>query len=873
MNRRRLPSAEGVLIVLLLIVALSLRLTKVNWDDGHAAHPDERHIVMVTAVLHWPERLTDLLNPRTSTLNPFSRPDDTGALQPSSFAYGHLPLYLLKGVSSGLQWLSRPARALFGEDAAVSRTLLRMTDHLHMTLVGRVLSALFDTGTVLLLYLLGRRLFGRIAGLLAATLLTFTVLHVQLGHFYTSETLLVFFIVLTLYWLVRLADGGGRREALWAGAAFGLALACKTTAAPLGLAWLLAFALRQRRPDARHTTRLMLASAAMGAAVFAVVSPYVLLDLRLFLQSIQFETNMVRGVYDLPYTRQYRRTPQYLYQVVQQLRWGMGWLPGLLAFSALAWATWRFIKRSGSHGEAILIAWCLPYFLLTGSFMVKFMRYMSPLVPLLYVLAGGMVVYLAARLPRWRYVVWAVAGAAVAYAVLWTAAFTSIYSRPFSRHEASIWIYRNIPTTAVITDEVWDDQLPYGLVVDGEARSAGNYTSVDFPLQEPDDTAKVDMLVDRLTQADYIIVTSNRFYGWLPRLRDRYPVSNRYYDLLFSGELGFDLVSEFASYPSLGPLIFDDDAADESFTVYDHPKVLIFQKREQLSESVLRGYFMDALAESGERVEERGLLLPEPVYQYPSVSPGGWASWAQDGLGAVVWWWLVVTAVGLAAWPLLYLVAGRLWAGAWPFARAFGLLLVANLPWLLTSAGVNANSPRWFAAALLLVAGASAALGWRQRSRLRSFLAERWREVAVAEGLALAAYLGFTLIRVIDPDLWHPWWGGERPMEMGFLLAILKSGQFPPYDPFYAGGYINYYYYGIYLVSALVKLSGVPAEVAFNLALASTYSATLVAAAALGASLARRRRLLAAVWSALLVVVLGNLEGGIQLLRSWAAVG
>ncbi|MGQ9555475.1 MAG: hypothetical protein ACUVWR_15340 [Anaerolineae bacterium] len=187
MQMHRRSRAEAIVLALLVLVGLSLRLTKINWDEGHAAHPDERHIVMVTATLQWPERWQDLLNPRTTTLSPFSRPDGTGQRQPERFAYGHFPLYLLKAVTSGLQSLSRPLRHILGPDGPVVRELMRMNDHWHMTLAGRVISALFDTGTLLLAYALGRRLFGRQAGLLAAALLTFTVLHIQLGHFFAVD--------------------------------------------------------------------------------------------------------------------------------------------------------------------------------------------------------------------------------------------------------------------------------------------------------------------------------------------------------------------------------------------------------------------------------------------------------------------------------------------------------------------------------------------------------------------------------------------------------------------------------------------------------------------------------------------------------------
>jgi hypothetical protein len=82
----------------------------------------------------------------------------------------------------------------------------------------------------------------------------------------------------------------------------------------------------------------------------------------------------------------------------------------------------------------------------------------------------------------------------------------------------------------------------------------------------------------RLANVDYILMddTFLQFYSHLPA--DRHGVVKQYYDDLFSGRLGFRLMQTFKTYPAIGPFTINDDSAELSFRLFDHPRVFIFER-------------------------------------------------------------------------------------------------------------------------------------------------------------------------------------------------------------------------------------------------------------------------------------------------------
>jgi len=109
------------------------------------------------------------------------------------------------------------------------------------------------------------------------------------------------------------------------------------------------------------------------------------------------------------------------------------------------------------------------------------------------------------------------------------------------------------------------------------------------------------------------------------------------------------------------------------------------------------------------------------------------------------------------------------------------------------------------------------------------------------EWLFLAFFILDLIIRIDNPELWHPAKGGERPMDFSYFNAVIKSTVFPPYDPWFAGGYINYYYYGFVLVGTPVKLLAIVPSIAYNFILPTLFAMVGICAFSIGWNLVESR--------------------------------
>jgi YYY domain-containing protein len=215
-------------------------------------------------------------------------------------------------------------------------------------------------------------------------------------------------------------------------------------------------------------------------------------------------------------------------------------------------------------------------------------------------------------------------------------------------------------------------------------------------------------------------------------------------------------------------------------------------------------------------------------------------------------WWGALVLIGLATEPIVApLFPARFTDRGRGLAKPLGLIAIGLVSWLLTSAGVSHRLSLPIACAGLAVAGAAS---WKRVGAPRSsvFLQD--------EAAFLAVLCAFAAIRALAPDIF----GAEKYMDFALLNTLVRADHFPPQDPWMSGAPVNYYYFGYLLFANLVRLTGITPAIAYNLSLATIGAMVFCAAVSIGGFLCGQRW--AGFISGVAVVVMGNLDGALQLL-------
>jgi len=560
-----------LVLITIIITGATLRLVGINWDQNQHLHPDERFLTMVTQALTWPKSFTMYFSTSTSPANPnnYGYP---------FYVYGTFPLFITK----------------------IASQLVNLDSYNGITLVGRFLSAGFDTLIIYFVWGISLNIFkNKITAILSAFFYSICVLPIQLAHFYAVDTFMVACLYGSIYLLHKYLQHHNFTHSLvlvsLTGFIFGLSASSKISALlflPI-VAGFFVFKLVKTKNWFQVFTCGLIFSILTFISLH-VAQPYLFNGFVKLNPKILASWQQLKSFDDptgwFPPAVQWIRSIKILFPLENTAFWGLGLILFIVAVLGIV-RSFFYLKNNPETGFHLL--WILGLFIYQGLQFAKPIRYFYPFYPSLAVISGPVLYILLSRPKNILLKI-----LVLLLLIGWPLSFISIYSRPHSRVVATKWIYSHIPSGSTLSCEHWDDCLPLG--------GSGPYKFVEFPLYNPDSPQKVIQIQSLLKQTDYLILSSNRLYGSIMTVPEKYPITTKFYSDLFSGRLGFSKIAEFSSRPNLplpgfqfcltpwfvnyGKIAFPsqecplpgvsfvDDYADELWTVYDHPKVIIFKK-------------------------------------------------------------------------------------------------------------------------------------------------------------------------------------------------------------------------------------------------------------------------------------------------------
>ena len=599
------------LLTWLLVISLLVysRFVNLGWGLPYPMHPDERNMAVAMQQLEckapllefkFPTSLTNTWEPVTSWIKVLEPFDIFNCFNPHFFAYGKFPLYL--------GYIFVYLMKLFDGDLA---TLVSLQEAIFSL---RLISAIASVLTAIILFKIIRlitkdriHLTSGIMTIVIWVLIVFSPYAIQSAHFGTTESLLMLFQILLIYFSLLLMEGkSSLLFYVFNGAVVtGLSLATKISSAVFIFLPLIILLYKRDNKFPRLYTMFskvfdIVIYCIVSFLVFILFSPHNFLNMQDFVNSIKYESDIALGNYVAFYTRQFGDTIPIIFQLIKIFPYAFG--PGLtvifiLGFLFLSW---------GNKKINLMRVTFLVYFLANAFLFAKWTRFMAPVFPLMLILA---ILFLFELIHQFnqrilapvfkgksttklvgKFISFLMIGVLTVFIIIPGIRYLNVYLKPDTRFQATEWINNNIPAGSYILSETAN-------VVDIPLENNNNLNVVSFNFYDLDDNPILqEELNEHLKKADYIFVPSRRifanhycqenfqfsifnfqsiFNNKCLILKQKYPLLNQYYANLFSGKLGYEKVVEFSG--ELG-----DEQAEETWSVFDHPMIRIYKRVKSL---------------------------------------------------------------------------------------------------------------------------------------------------------------------------------------------------------------------------------------------------------------------------------------------------
>jgi len=178
----------------------------------------------------------------------------------------------------------------------------------------------------------------------------------------------------------------------------------------------------------------------------------------------------------------------------------------------------------------------------------------------------------------------------------------------------------------------------------------------------------------------------------------------------------------------------------------------------------------------------------------------------------IIIWYGVFLLLGVATLPLINKYFSEWKDKGYGISKFIGLAIVTLPLWFLSNFKIIPFTQTTVIFFLVGYIGLSVWYAWKTKYTLtRSTI----KIIIFEEILFLLIFMLWTFIRSTNSQVE----GTEKMMNIAFMNSIFRSEYFPVVDPWYYGGYINYYHIGHYMFTFVSKLTNIPISFAYNFAL------------------------------------------------------
>ena len=239
-------------------------------------------------------------------------------------------------------------------------------------------------------------------------------------------------------------------------------------------------------------------------------------------------------------------------------------------------------------------------------------------------------------------------------------------------------------------------------------------------------------------------------------------------------------------------------------------------------------------------------------------------------LNHIFFWWSVLFIIGIINIPSVHLFFNKFTDNGYAYSKTTGVLFLVYLIFILCIFKIVPFTSSTIYSVLVFLILVNFYLFVKNKDTLLVNISEKIKIIIFQEIFFIVGFGFWVYVRGHQPAIE----GLEKFMDFGFVNSILRSKYLPPQDMWFAGKYINYYWFGHLVTAVLTKLTNIPSTITYNLMLATIMGLVLNAAFSLVSTLVmyikpdvKRTIYLAGIISAIVLTFGGNFHTPVYVLK------